>query len=88
MHFDISSDFGGLFHDASKSYREHLQLSTHFVTEDIGTGMAKIAIDFRSPVIHAHETGVVCHLVVNQGVVAGPDQLHALDLREKGVYSS
>ena len=49
MHFDIVSDFGGCYDDASKSYRERLHGSTHMVTEDIGTGKEKLAIDFMSP---------------------------------------
>jgi len=35
--------------DESKTYRERLHLSTHFVTENIGTGKEKIIIDFMSP---------------------------------------
>lgn len=49
MHFDISSDFGKFYDDESKTYRERLHLSTHFVTENIGTGKEKIIIDFMSP---------------------------------------
>ena len=49
MHFDHSSDFGGFYNDESKSYRERLQLSTHHVTEDIGTGREKLVIKFMSP---------------------------------------
>lgn len=49
MHFDTAADFGGHYDDESKTYRERLQLSTHFVTEDIGTGTEKIIIDFMSP---------------------------------------
>jgi len=50
MHFDNSSDFAGFYDDESKSYRERLHLSTHIVTEDIGTGRDKIVINFMSPV--------------------------------------
>jgi len=49
MHFDISSDFGEYYNDASKTYRERLHLSKHIVTENIGTGKEKIVINFMSP---------------------------------------
>jgi len=49
MHFGIESDFGGHYDDVTMSYRERLHLSTHYVTEDIGMGKEKIAIDFMSP---------------------------------------
>jgi len=49
MHFDIASDFGDCYYDESKTFRERLYLSKHFVTEDIGTGKEKIVINFMSP---------------------------------------
>ncbi len=49
MHYDISSDFGNSYNDESKTYRERLHLSKHFVTEDIGTGKEKIVINFMHP---------------------------------------
>ena len=49
MHFDISSDFGEHYNDESKTYRERLYISKHFVTENIGTGKEKIVINFMSP---------------------------------------
>ena len=48
MHFAISSDFLGHYNDHTKSYRQRLHQSTHYVTEDIGTGKEKIAIKFMS----------------------------------------
>ncbi len=49
MHFNISSDFQGFYDDESKSYSKRLHLSTHLVTEDIGTGKEEIVINFMSP---------------------------------------
>jgi len=49
MHFDNDSDFGGHYDDETKTYKERLHLSTHFVTEDIGLGKEKIIINFMSP---------------------------------------
>lgn len=49
MHFGISSDFGGFYDDETKSYKERLNLSTHNVVENIGTGKEKIMIKFMSP---------------------------------------
>jgi len=49
MHYDTECDFGGHYDDESKTYRERLHLSTHFVTEDIGIGKDKLTIDFMSP---------------------------------------
>ncbi len=68
MHFAISSDFQGAYKDASKSYRERLHLSSHLVTEDVGTGKEKIMIDFMSPAefgfdssrLHPKRETVIC----------------------------
>ncbi|MEO1437857.1 MAG: hypothetical protein AAFV80_20115 [Bacteroidota bacterium] len=49
MHFDARADFGGHYDNNTKSYRERLHLSTHYVTEDIGTGREELIIDFMSP---------------------------------------
>lgn len=49
MHYEISWDFGNFYNDESKTYRERLHLSKHIVTEDIGTGKAKIVIKFMRP---------------------------------------
>lgn len=48
MHYHSSSDFGEFYNDESKTYRERLHLSKHFVIEDIGTGKEKLVIDFMS----------------------------------------
>lgn len=49
MHFAISADFQGHYNNDSKSYRERLHLSSHLVTENVGTGKEKILIDFMNP---------------------------------------
>lgn len=57
MHFDTSADFGGHYNDDSKTYRERLHLSTHYVVEDIGTGKEKIAINFMNPETFGFDKG-------------------------------
>ena len=57
MHYAISSDFQGYYKDDSKTYRERLHLSSHLVTEDVGTGKEKIMIDFLSPAEFGFDTG-------------------------------
>ena len=73
MHYDIDSDFGGHYDDDSKSYRERLHLSTHYVTEDIGLGKEKIIIDFMSPTefgydknkLNSEKESIICARVVH-----------------------
>lgn len=48
-HFNVRSEWNGAYNDSNLSYRERLNKSTHFVTEDIGLGSEVIAIDFMSP---------------------------------------
>ena len=56
-HFGIKSDWGGYYNDESKSYRERLNHSTHYVTEDIGVGKETLVIDFMSPEAFGFDIG-------------------------------
>lgn len=95
MHFDISSDFGGYYNDESKTYRERLHLSKHFVTEDIGTGKEKIVINFMSPekfgfdkskLKNENEETIICAMVGDLGKrVWHTKMCHAVRKVEKGV---
>ncbi|MEM6803999.1 MAG: hypothetical protein AAF696_21520 [Bacteroidota bacterium] len=94
MHFDISADFGGHYEDKSKSYRERLHLSSHLVTEDVGTGKEKILIDFMSPAqfgfdqsrINPRKETIICARVgsPDRGVWA-TEMCHYVREVEKGV---
>lgn len=95
MHYNTSADFGGFYDDNTKSYRERLQLSTHYVDEDIGTGRAKIAIKFMSPeefgfdkhkLKNDKEESIICAKVGDLGKRVWHTQMcHAVRKVDKGV---
>jgi len=94
MHYDISADFQGSYHDASKSYQERLQLSTHVVTEDVGLGKEKIMIDFMHPVdfgfdgkkLNPDENTIICARVGSPDKGAwGTEMCHFVRTTDKGV---
>jgi len=60
MHYDIQSDFGGHYDDETKSYRERLHLSSHLVTEDVGSGKDEILINFMSPADFGFDEMWIC----------------------------
>lgn len=94
MHFDISADFGGHYHDESKTYRERLHLSNHLVTEDVGVGKDKILIDFMSPGefgfdesrLHPEKVTVICARVGSPDKgVWGTEMCHFVRTTTEGV---
>ncbi len=94
MHYDISADFKGHYHDEDKTFRERLHVSTHLVTEDVGVGKDKILIDFMSPGdfgfdesrLHPEEQTVICARVgaPDKGVW-GTEMCHFVRTTEEGV---
>jgi len=94
MHYDIEADFGTSYNDDSKSYRERLQLSTHYVTEDIGLGKENIVIDFKSPsefgfdtdLIDAKKQSIICARVGSQKTgIWGVEMCHFVRVTNEGV---
>jgi len=94
MHYDITSYFRGSYADTTKTYSERLQLSTHHVNEDVGSGAEDLLIDFMHPTefgyaankLDPNKETIICARVGSEEMGSwGSEMTHFVRVTDEGV---